>query len=168
MVSNSQSATFPQRTTQLISLLDGEAEKGSGRRASEGEEKQGAGLTLNEKVVSPGLHERYAIAASRILRFWRECQSSPSAWEDMDVGTSQWLEHIFAEGYPKGYGSDGVAALQHFLPEVAGKPRHSWRLLKSWQKMGPPGRVLPISPLMVMAISANGMAVLCGCIPVGF
>lgn len=77
----------------------------------------------------------------------------PQAWDDFDVATGQWLEHIFAEGYPKGYASDGLAALQHYVPEVAGKLRHSWRLLKSWQKMEPPVRVLPISPLMVVAIS---------------
>ena len=50
----------------------------------------------------------------------------PSTWEDVDVAAAQYLEHIFAEGYPKGYGSDGLAALQHFLPEVGGKLRHSW------------------------------------------
>ena len=64
-----------------------------------------------------------------------------------------YLEHIFCEGYPKGFGSDGLAALQHFVPEVAGKLRHSWRLLKSWNKMEPPMRVLPISPLIVLAMS---------------
>ena len=77
----------------------------------------------------------------------------PKTWEDFDVAAAQFLEHVFSEGYPKGYGSDGLAALQHFVPEVAGKLRHSWRLLKSWQKMEPPVRVLPISPLMVVAIS---------------
>ena len=69
------------------------------------------------------------------------------------MAASQYLEYLFSEGYPKGYGSDGLAALQHFVPEVAGKLRHSWRLLKSWQKLEPPVRVLPISPLMVLAIS---------------
>ena len=63
-----------------------------------------------------------------------------------------YLEHIFSEGFPKGFGSDGLAALQHFVPEVAGKLRHSWRLLKSWNKMEPPVRVLPISPLIVLAM----------------
>ena len=77
----------------------------------------------------------------------------PKTWEDFDVAAAQFLEHVFSEGYPKGYGSDGLAALQHFVPEVAGKLRHSWRLLKSWQKMEPPLRVLPISPLLVLAIS---------------
>ena len=104
-------------------------------------------------MLSPLLHQRYEQAAKRILSFWRESRQPPTTWEDFDVATGQWLEHIFSEGYPKGYGCDGLAALQHFLPELAGKLRHSWRLLKSWQKMEPPIRVLPISPLVVMAIS---------------
>lgn len=68
------------------------------------------------------------------------------------MAASLYLEYLFSEGFPKGYGSDGLAALQHFIPEVCGKLRHSWKLLKSWQKMEPPVRVLPISPLMVLAI----------------
>lgn len=110
------------------------------------------GLSLHDKILSPGLHERYALAATRILGFWRETQCSPQGWEQVDVAASLYLEHIFCEGYPKGFGSDGLAALQHFMPEVAGKLRHSWRLLKSWNKMEPPTRVLPISPLVVLAI----------------
>ena len=103
-------------------------------------------------MITPGLHNRYTVAATRILEFWGECRSMPSSWDDMDVATSQWLEHLFAEGYPKGFGSDGLAALQHFVPEVAGKLRHSWKLLKSWQRIEPPIRVLPISPLIVLAM----------------
>ena len=45
----------------------------------------------------------------------------PSTWDEFDVATGQWLEHIVAEGYPKGYASDGLAALQHYVPEVASK-----------------------------------------------
>eukprot|EP00435_Cladocopium_sp_Y103_P073316 s88_g43.t1 len=120
-----------------------------------------AGRSLQEKVLSPQLHDRYAVAAGRILHFWRECRSFPATWEDMDMATSQWLEHLFAEGYPKGFGSHGLAALQHFLPEVSGKLRHSWRLLKSWHKMEPPVRVLPISPLVVLAMGG-------ACVKMGF
>ena len=73
-------------------------------------------------------------------------------WDDFDTATCLWIEHIFADGLPKGYGSDALAALQHFLPEVSGKLRNSWRLLKTWNRMEPPLRVLPISPLLVGAM----------------
>ena len=108
---------------------------------------------MQEQVVSSPLHARYCAAAQRILKFWSEHRETPKSWDDFDLATSAWLEHLFAEGFPKGYGSDGLAALQHFLPELAGKLRHSWRLLRTWQKFEPPVRVLPISPLMVVGLS---------------
>lgn len=110
--------------------------------------KKRKGVSLTDNLVTPGLSARCHKAAVRILSFWRESQAQPRTWDDMDVATGQWLEHTFAEG-----ASDGLAALQHFLPKVAGKLRHSWRLLRSWQKVEPPIRVLPISPLMMLAIS---------------
>ena len=60
-------------------------------------------------------------SASRILEFWSETRCHPDDWEGVDVACSLYLEHIFSEGFPKSFGSDGSAALQHFLPEVAGK-----------------------------------------------
>ena len=106
-------------------------------------------------MTSP-LHKRYLAAASRILTFWQEAHSSPQSWDDFDTHVCFWLEYVYAEGLPKGYASDGLAALQHFLPEVCGRLRHSWRLLKTWHKAEPPVRVLPISPVMIA-----GMAGLC-------
>ena len=118
-------------------------------------------LRLHDKVLTDGLHRRYKDAASRVLKFWTESGSHPDTWDDFDVAVGQWLEHLFAEGYPKGHASDGLAAIQHFVPEVSGKLRHTWRLLKSWQKMEPPVRVLPISPLMVLAISGACVKLQC-------
>lgn len=76
------------------------------------------GLSLHDKVLSPNLHGRYALAATRILQFWVESQCSPDTWEDFDIAASLYLEHIFCEGYPKGFGSDGLAALQHFVQRL--------------------------------------------------
>lgn len=114
------------------------------------------GLTLKKHLVTSQLHRRYLTAASRVLDFWEEANLLPLTWDDFDVAVSQWLEHIFADGLPKGYGSDALASFQHFLLEVAGKLRNSWRLLKAWNKIEPPTRALPISPLMIA-----GMAGLC-------
>eukprot|EP00438_Fugacium_kawagutii_P028805 Skav222861 [mRNA] locus=scaffold2201:87314:93953:- [translate_table: standard] len=111
------------------------------------------GTTLSEQLVSDQLHKRYLAAATRVLQFWQESGLSPGRWEEFDVCTSAWIEHIYAEGMPKGYGSDGVAALQHFLPEISGHMRNSWRLLKTWNKVEPPLRVIPINPLVITAMA---------------
>lgn len=129
---------------------------GANERQRQARKNARKGLTLKKHLVTSQLHQRYVAAASRVLDFWQESHLFPKVWEEFDVAVSQWLEHIFAEGMPKGYGSDALAALQHFLPEVSGKLRNSWRLLKAWNKMEPPVRVLPMSPLIIA-----GMAGLC-------
>ena len=44
------------------------------------------GVSLADNLVTPGLHTRYQQAALRILAFWRESQSRPQTWDDMDFG----------------------------------------------------------------------------------
>eukprot|EP00438_Fugacium_kawagutii_P004504 Skav200103 [mRNA] locus=scaffold694:661032:664628:- [translate_table: standard] len=131
-------------------LCGGEERQRQARKAAR------QGLTLKKHLVTSQLHRRYLSAAAKVLDFWEEAQAHPDGWDTFDVAVSLWLEHIFSEGLPKRYGSDALAAIQHFLPETAGKLRNSWRLLKAWNKMEPPTRVLPISPLMIA-----GMAGLC-------
>lgn len=114
---------------------------------------QRRGQTLTDNLVTSALHQRYMTAAARVLQFWEETHGASSSWDDFDVATSAWLEHIFADGLPKGYGSDALAALQHFIPEISGKLRNSWRLLKAWTRIEPPLRVLPVDPLMIGAMA---------------
>lgn len=127
-----------------------------GTNESKGEARQAQrrGQTLRDNLVTSALHQRYLVAATRVLNFWADTRTSPNSWEDFDNSTGAWLEHIFADGLPKGYASDAFAALQHFLPEVAGKLRNSWRLLKAWNRLEPPLRVLPADPLVIAAMAS--------------
>ena len=126
---------------------------GTNERQRQERKKARTGITLKQNVVTSGLHQRYLRATSRVLNFWRESRCLPETWEDFDGAVSLWLEHIFSEGLPKGYGSDALAALQYFLPEVSGKLCLSWKLLKTWNRIEPPLRVLPISPLVIGAMA---------------
>ena len=121
------------------------------------------GRSLRSHLITSKLHMRYCQAVSRVLTFWDELPQGPTGLGDIDFFTGLWLEHLFAEGFPKGHASDGLAALQHFLPEACGRLRNSWRLLKTWQRMEPPLRALPLSPLMVLGFA--GACVRLGCLP---
>lgn len=98
---------------------------GTNQRQRLARQAQRQGQTLRDNLVTSALHQRYMTAASRVLLFWEEARCAPTSWDDFDVATSTWLEHIFTDGLPKGYGSDALAALQHFLPETSGKLRNS-------------------------------------------
>ena len=60
-----------------------------------------------------------------------------------------WVEHAYAEGEQKSLVSYGLAGMQFFLPQTVGKLKLSWKLAKVWQKLVPPLRVLPLSPVLV-------------------
>ncbi|CAE7439662.1 unnamed protein product [Symbiodinium sp. CCMP2592] len=72
---------------------------------------------------------------------------------------ASWVEFLYADGQRKGLASDGLAGLQYFLPECQGHLKLSWKLVKVWQRIEPPMRVLPLSPLLVL-----GMAGLAACL----
>ena len=114
-------------------------------------------------MVSPGMHVRYQRSVSSFLSYTREFNHQVWAWEDLDSVVSDWLEYIFHDGQHKTLASDGLAGLQFYVPQSIGKLKHSWKLVKVWQKLEPPRRVLPISPLVIRAFA--GAAVYLGLLP---
>eukprot|EP00435_Cladocopium_sp_Y103_P070422 s223_g35.t1 len=92
--------------------------------------------TLKDRMVSSGMLDRYRKAASSFVTFAKDFNLHVSAWEDLDEVTSQWLEHIFHDGQHKSLASDGLAGLQHFMPQALGRLKHSWKLARVWQKLG--------------------------------
>eukprot|EP00438_Fugacium_kawagutii_P029614 Skav202657 [mRNA] locus=scaffold1791:57070:68236:+ [translate_table: standard] len=152
-------STRPTRhSQQLVQEFLRLADKGGSDVAMDKRKKaerqvQRQGKTLGCQVITSPLHKRYLTAVNRVLAFWAESRLLPNSWDEVDAATSCWLDHIYADGLPKGYGSDALAALQHFLPEVSGKLRNSWRLLRTWNRVEPPVRVLPIHPLVLTAMA---------------
>eukprot|EP00435_Cladocopium_sp_Y103_P061539 s868_g23.t1 len=104
-------------------------------------------------MVSSGMLERYTKSVALFLAFAQDFQYKVTEWDMLDEVVSEWLEHLFHDGYHKSLASDGLAGIQHFLPQSLGRLRHSWKLAKVWQKLEPPRRVLPLSPLMVRAMA---------------
>ena len=83
--------------------------------------------------------------------------------DELDDAISCWVEHIFFEGESKSLASDGLASIQYHLPQSVGHLRMSWKLAKAWQKLEPPARMIPLSPLMARAFA--GACILSGKVP---
>ena len=111
------------------------------------------GLNLRESLVTPQLLKRYQFALIHVTQFFADCAMAVSAMEDLDEAVCSWIEHIFFEGEPKSLASDGLASIQYHLPPAVGNLRMSWKLAKAWQKIEPPERVVPISPLLTRAFA---------------
>ena len=59
---------------------------------------------------------------------------------------------MWAGGEPAYHANDALAGLQHFLP-LKGKLTLAWKLVKTWHKLEPPARVLPMHPLLLMGMA---------------
>ena len=104
-------------------------------------------------MVSKGMVERYDRAVQAFLTYAKDFNLQVKEWDQLDEVASEWLEHIFHDGQHKSLASDGLAGIQHFIPQALGRLKHSWKLAKVWQKLEPPRRVLPLSPLIVRAMA---------------
>ena len=111
--------------------------------------------------MSSQLRRRYNYALIQITNFWQETNLEVQTIDDLDHAVGSWLEYIFFEGLPKSLASDGLASLQYHLPASAGRLRFSWKMVKAWQRLEPPQRVIPLSPLITQAFAG-------ACISEGF
>lgn len=109
--------------------------------------------SLKGRMVSEGMRVRYSRSVLAFLHFTQEFGYKVPTWDELDDTVSEWLEHIFHDGQRKSLASDGLAGLQYHMPQSMGRLRRSWKLVKVWQKLEPPRRVLPISPLVIGAFA---------------
>ena len=110
-------------------------------------------------MVSSGMLERYTKTVMLFLTFTQDFNLVVHQWDQLDEIVSEWVEHIYHDGQHKTLASDGLAGIQFFIPQALGKLKHSWKLVKVWQKLEPPRRVLPLSPLMIKAMAGAAMAI---------
>ena len=104
-------------------------------------------------MVSEQIQARYANAVVQVLWFLADMNNSDLTWDNFDEAICSWVEMAYAEGEHKTLVNFALAGLQFFLPACVGKLKQSWRLAKVWQRLEPPIRVLPISPLLVGAFA---------------
>ena len=126
---------------------------------------------LSDLRVSAKVRQRYFHAVQALLYFWRATSSGPEHSEDFDRAASCFIEAQWHEGESAYICNNALAGLQFYLP-VKGKLKSSWHLLKTWHKLEPASRVLPIHPLLVMGIagliSRIGFISAAACLLIGF
>ena len=110
-------------------------------------------LTLYEQMVSRAMRARYAQAVLGFLTYVSDADFSVHRISQLCEVASSWVEFLYADGQRKGLASDGLAGLQYFLPQCQGRLKLAWKLVKVWQRVEPPMRVLPLSPLLVLGMA---------------
>ena len=118
-----------------------------------GPQKPRPRLTLHQQMVSEAMQQRYAKAVLCFLTFLADSDLPSATIVHLCEAASEWVEFLYADGERKGLASDGLAGLQYYLPRCPAKLKLAWKLVKVWQRVEPPMRVLPMSPLVVLGMA---------------
>ena len=103
--------------------------------------------------MSESVLKRYVSAIALLQAYWRAHDIDAPLDDSFDFCMGDYIEHLYAEGEPKGYGTDVLAALQYFIPKVTGKLKYSWKLLGIWKRFEPPNRATPFTPIVVLGLA---------------
>ena len=116
-------------------------------RTQEGRAQQRKQLgTLKSLTVQPITRERYQQARNMFYEWLRrENLVLPHSGYHLDLVVSDYLEHLWAQGHGRTFGSNILAALQDAQPHLKGKLKSSWRLMKAWVTHEVPNRAPPMA-----------------------
>ena len=112
-----------------LSQTEKELEKAARAKARQ---KRGS---LRHNQVSESVLKRYVSAIAMLQAYWRAHDIDATLDDTFDFCMGEYIEHLYAEGEPKGYGTDVLAALQYFIPKVTGKLKYSWKLSGIWKRL---------------------------------
>ena len=85
--------------------------------------------SLQKIVVAPKTYERYSLHVEKFLQYLHDNECVyPTSFYQLDVYVCQYVEHLWEEGEPKGWASDVLSGLGHFIPSCKQFLTGGWRL----------------------------------------
>lgn len=101
--------------------------------------------TLKQLTFQPTTRARYDQSLTIFFKFLKSINRElPPTAAQLDLLVSDYLEQLWAEGEGRSSGSNVLAALQDFQPQLKGKLLQSWRLMKAWVVHEVPNRAPPL------------------------
>ena len=108
---------------------------------------------LNEARVAPVTRSRYREAQRLLLQFWKKNGTRPTSPQQVDDGVAAFIEHTWRQHGSLLLVNNVIAAVPFFMPRLAGKLKLCWKLQKTWLKLEPNVRAMPLSPLLAAAFA---------------
>lgn len=108
---------------------------------------------LSAQVVAPKTEDRYFTHVSRFLQFLKDNQRSyPKSYILLDRAVCEFIETLWEHGDPRGWASDCLSGLGHFIPSCKPHLVGSWRLHAAWGRAELPVRAPPFTPLLLYGL----------------
>ena len=110
---------------------------------------------LGDLTVMPATLARYQSAVERFLGFLSQHDLPyPCTYARCDELVCLFFNELWEAGDPRGWASDVLSGLVHFIPGLRSHLNGAWRLHKAWGRAELPARAPPLSCLYVHALAA--------------
>ena len=106
---------------------------------------------LRDGRVAPVTRQRYDQARLDLRKFLDEQQLRPKSAREVDDGVALYIESVWRSGGSLLAVNNVLAAVPFFSPWLSGKLKQSWKLQKTWLKLEPNVRAMPMPPLLALA-----------------
>ena len=125
------------------------------RATKQERKKERAALgTLRAQVVSPKTEHRYLGCVSRFLSFLKTSKKPyPSTFLLLDRYLCEFIEELWHDGEPKGYASDALSGIGHFIPSAKPYMIAAWRLHAAWGRAELPCRAPPFTAVILYGLA---------------
>ncbi|CAK0855226.1 unnamed protein product [Prorocentrum cordatum] len=108
---------------------------------------------LQDGRVAAVTRQRHDQARQHLRDFFNEQQLRPKSVRDVDQGVALHIEHAWRAGGSLLAVNSVLAAVPLFSPSLSGKLKQSWKLQKTWLKLEPNARAMPMPPLLALAFA---------------
>ena len=109
---------------------------------------------LRAQVVSQKTEHRYLGCVSRFLSFLKTSKKPyPSTFLLLDRYLCEFIEELWHDGEPKGYASDALSGIGHFIPSAKPHMIAAWRLHAAWGCAELPCRAPPFTAVILYGLS---------------
>ncbi|CAK0817698.1 unnamed protein product [Prorocentrum cordatum] len=108
---------------------------------------------LQDGRVAAVTRQRYEQARQQLRDFFHEQQLRPKTVRDVDQGVALCIERAWRTGGSLLAVNNVLAAVPFFSPRLSGKLKQSWKLQKTWLKLEPNARAMPMPPLLALAFA---------------
>ncbi|CAK0894411.1 unnamed protein product [Prorocentrum cordatum] len=113
-----------------------------------------AAARLKRAVDAKRLRRSRPLQDGRVAAiFVNEQQLRPKSVRNVDQGVALYTEHVWRTGGSLLAVNNALAAVLFVSPSLSGKLKQSWKLQKTWLKLEPNARAMPMPPLLALAFA---------------
>ena len=157
-LSSASASRAPSNGDMVPNISRAKAERIVGAAGKLARKQARKGLKLRHTIVNEKTESKYKGA---VQTFFPWLTAMNIAWPNdrlsLDIIMQRYIEYAWEEGESKGYVGHAISGLTHFLPELKGFFKGSWRIYSAWSRIELPARAPPLPSAILFGLAGHAI-----------